>query len=71
MYKLYKHKKALLAGLALTAASTSASAAIDVSAAATALTQDGTAALTVIGTALMGLATVAVVFKWAKASMFG
>ena len=46
-------------------------AAIDVSAATTSITTDGTAAITAIGGALLGLAGVAVVFKWAKASIFG
>ncbi|MGF1845325.1 major capsid protein [Vibrio clamense] len=64
--------KKLLVGVALTAvASTPAFAAIDVSAATTAITTDGTAAVTSIGQALIGLAGVAVVFKWAKGSIFG
>lgn len=44
---------------------------IDVAAATTAITTDGTTAITAIGTAMLGLAAVAVVFKWAKASIFG
>lgn len=52
-------------------ASSPALAAIDVSAATTALTTDGTAALTTVGGALITLAGVAVVFKWAKAAFFG
>lgn len=47
-----------------------ASAAIDVSAATTALVTDGTAAITTVGLALITLAGVAVVFKWVKASFF-
>ena len=46
-------------------------AAIDVSAASTAITTDGTAAITAIGGALIGLAATAVVFKWAKGAIFG
>lgn len=46
-------------------------AAIDVSAATTAITTDGTAAVTAVGGALIGLAGVAVVFKWAKGAIFG
>lgn len=48
-----------------------AAAAIDVSAATTAITTDGTAAITAVGGALIGLAGVAVVFKWAKGAIFG
>lgn len=48
-----------------------AQAAIDVTGATTAITTDGTAAVSSIGTAMLGLAAVAVVFKWAKASIFG
>lgn len=48
-----------------------ASAAVDVSAATTSITTDGTAAITAVGGALIGLAGVAVIFKWAKASIFG
>ncbi len=51
--------------------SSSAFAAIDVTAATTAITTDGTAAITAIGGALIGLAGVAVVFKWAKGAIFG
>lgn len=67
--------KKILAGLAIVAAAVSVSspalAAIDVSAATTALTTDGTSAITTVGTALLTLAGVAVVFKWAKAAFFG
>lgn len=44
---------------------------IDVSAATTALSTDGKDALETVGMALIGLAGVAVVFKWAKAAFFG
>lgn len=50
---------------------TNAHADVDVSAAVTALTTDGTAALTAVGGGLITLAGVAVVFKWAKAAFFG
>jgi len=48
-----------------------AMAAIDVTAATTSITTDGTAAITSIGGALIGLAGVALVFKWAKGAIFG
>lgn len=64
--------KKLLVVTALAAVSaTPAFAAIDVSSATTAITTDGTAAITEIGGALIGLAGVAVVFKWAKGAIFG
>lgn len=46
-------------------------AAVDVTAATTAITTDGGSAITEVGTALIGLAGIAVVFKWVKASIFG
>lgn len=52
-------------------ASTPAAAAIDVTAATTAISTDGSAAITEIGQALIGLAGLAVVFKWAKGAIFG
>lgn len=55
----------------LTVFSGLASAAIDVTAATTAISTDGTAAITAIGGALIGLAGVAIVFKWAKGAIFG
>ena len=39
--------------------------------AAASFTSDGTGAVTAIGGALLGLAGIAVVFKWAKAMFFG
>ena len=51
--------------------STSALADIDVTGAVTAITTDGTAAITAIGGALLSLAGIAVVFKWAKGAIFG
>jgi hypothetical protein len=58
-------------GVVLSVAATVSQAAIDVSAATTSITTDGTAAITAVGGALLGLAGVAVVFKWAKGSIFG
>jgi uncharacterized membrane protein len=46
-------------------------AAIDVAAATTSISTDGSAAITAVGTALIGLAGVAVVFKWVKGAIFG
>lgn len=46
-------------------------AVIDVSAATTTITTDGTAAITAIGGALIALAAVAVIFKWVKGAIFG
>ncbi len=48
----------------------SAMAAVDVSAEVASLTTDGTAAITAIGGALIGLAGIAVVYKWAKGMLF-
>ncbi|HFG4505293.1 TPA: major capsid protein [Acinetobacter baumannii] len=49
---------------------TNANAAVDVTAPVATLTTDGTAAITAVGAALLGLAGVAVVFKWVKAAFF-
>ncbi len=57
--------------LGATVASSSAFAAIDVTGAVTSITTDGTSSITAIGGAMIGLAAVAVVFKWAKAAIFG
>jgi hypothetical protein len=46
-------------------------AVIDVSAATDAITTDGGLAITTVGGALIGLAGLAVVFKWVKAAIFG
>ena len=51
-------------------AASNANAAIDVSAAVSSLTTDGTAAITAVGTALLSLAGIAVIFKWVKAAFF-
>jgi len=59
---------ALVSGLAMTSP---AFAAVDVTAATTSITTDGTVAITAVGSALIGLAGVAVVFKWVKGSIFG
>ncbi|EIN9986996.1 hypothetical protein N5K28_004655 [Vibrio parahaemolyticus] len=45
--------------------------AIDVTAATSTITTDGTTAVTAIGGAMLGLCAVAVVIKYAKASIFG
>ncbi len=67
-----KNKLALVVTGAVVALSTSpAMAAIDVSAATTAISTDGSAAISTIGGAMLGLSALAVVFKWAKASIFG
>lgn len=44
---------------------------IDVTAATTAITTDGGAAIAAVGGALIGLAGTAVVFKWVKGAIFG
>jgi hypothetical protein len=64
-------KQAVLLLTLLVAAVAPAYAAIDVTSATTAITTDGTAAITAIGGALIGLAGVAVVFKWVKGAIFG
>jgi hypothetical protein len=51
-------------------AASNANAAVDVSAIVGDLTTDGTAAITAVGTALLALAGVAVIFKWVKAAFF-
>ncbi len=69
---MFKKKLKTLALLAVAGVATMpAFAAIDVTGATTALTTDGTAAITAVGTALIGLAAVAVVFKWVKGAIFG
>jgi len=59
------------ASVAATLVSGGAMAAIDTTAATTALTTDAGGAVTAIGTAMLGLAAMAVAFKWAKAAIFG
>lgn len=49
---------------------TNVNAAVDVSSTVTQLTTDGTSAITAVGTGLLALAGVAVVFKWVKAAFF-
>ncbi|KEI70311.1 major capsid protein [Endozoicomonas elysicola] len=66
--KKLKHLGLLVASALM---SSSVFAAIDISAATTALTTDGSAAITAVGTALVGLAGIAVVFKWVKGAIFG
>lgn len=59
-------------GAAVSAAlfTSNANAAVDVSGVVGNLTTDGTAAITAVGTGLLALAGVAVVFKWVKAAFF-
>jgi len=45
-------------------------AAIDVTAATGTITTDGTSSITGIGQALLGLAALSLVFRWAKAAFF-
>jgi len=59
------------AAVAATLVSGGAMAAIDTTAATTAITGDAGGAVTAIGTAMLGLAAMAVAFKWAKAAIFG
>lgn len=44
---------------------------IDVSAATDAITSDGGTAIAAVGGALIGLASIAVVYKWVKGAIFG
>ena len=66
-------KKLSLAGMATASVlfATASNAAIDVSAATNSISTDGTAAITAVGGAIIGLAAVAVVFKWVKGAIFG
>lgn len=66
-------KKLRLVGIAAAAAvlSSPSFAAIDVTGATTVITTDGGSAITSVGTALIGLAGTAVVFKWVKGAIFG
>jgi len=69
---MFNLKKFLKTGVvAASVYASSAMAVIDVSAATTSITTDGTAAITAVGGALIGLAGVAVVFKWVKGAIFG
>lgn len=63
-------KKYGVGAVASAALLTNANAAVDVSAVVGTLTTDGTAAITAVGTGLLALAGVAVVFKWVKAAFF-
>ncbi|MBN2745153.1 MAG: hypothetical protein JXR34_00365 [Bacteroidales bacterium] len=62
----------LVSALAVVGASTAsvAQANIDITASMAELTSTGTTALTAVGTALIGLAVIAVVFKWVKGAIF-
>jgi len=44
---------------------------VDVTAATSALTSDGGTAIAAVGAALIGLAGIAVVYKWIKGAIFG
>ena len=66
--KKLKHLALLLVTSAM---ASSAFAEIDVSAATTAISTDGSTAITAVGTALIGVAALAVVFKWVKGAIFG
>ncbi|MGI9282862.1 MAG: major capsid protein [Endozoicomonas sp.] len=68
---MFKKLGGLVLGAVCSVMSMGAFAEIDISAATTALTTDGTTAITAVGTALVGLAAVAVVFKWVKGAIFG
>lgn len=46
-------------------------AAVDVSTVTSKLDGDGQTAISAIGTSILGLAAVAVIFKWSKGSVFG
>lgn len=66
---LSKYGVGAVASAALVGGS-NANAAVDVTAIVGDLTTDGTAAITAVGTALLALAGVAVIFKWVKAAFF-
>lgn len=68
MFKKYMTRAIALGSAVLASAS---HAAIDVTPAVTQITTDGGGAISAIGAAMIGLAAIAVVFKWAKASIFG
>ncbi|HDV5479469.1 TPA: hypothetical protein RI770_003428 [Vibrio cholerae] len=68
MVKQYITRAVALGSVVVASAS---HAAIDVAPAVTQISTDGSAAITAIGGAMIGLAAVAVVFKWAKAAIFG
>ncbi|MBR7748991.1 hypothetical protein KC093_02215 [Acinetobacter nosocomialis] len=57
-------------GAALISNANAAGTVVDVTAPVSTLTTDGSAALIAIGTAMLGLAAIAVLFKWVKAGFF-
>lgn len=63
--------KTKLLGLSTLLVASASQAAIDVTAATTAITTDGGTAIAAVGGALIGLAGTAVVFKWVKGAIFG
>jgi len=66
---LSKYGVGAVASAALVGGS-NANAAVDVAPIVADLTTDGTAAITAVGTALLALAGIAVIFKWVKAAFF-
>lgn len=64
-------KTGLMVAFLAASVSSPAMAAIDVTAATTTIGTDGGAAISGIGQAMLGLAAIAVVFKWAKGAIFG
>ena len=66
---LSKYGVGAVASAALVGGS-NANAAVDVTEIVGTLTTDGTAAITAVGTALLALAGIAVIFKWVKAAFF-
>lgn len=67
--KKFIQKISLAAALLMASFSTFAVSLGDTAAAT--ITTDGTAAITAVGGALIGLAGVAVVYKWIKGAIFG
>jgi hypothetical protein len=59
-----------LAGSVAVLSAEASHAAFDVSAAVTTLTTDGTSAITAVGGAMISLAALAAVVRWAKAAFF-
>lgn len=66
-----KNKKSIALAVAVSSVSSLSHAAIDVTAATTVITTDGSAAIGSVGQALIGLAGLAVVYKWIKGAIFG
>lgn len=60
-----------LVAVSLASSVASAAGSVDASAVISQISGDGTAALTGVGGAIIGLAGIAVVFKWVKGAIFG